>query len=77
MTDLPLHTWIVVDHRSPKIATLISMHTNQDEAEATRDKRNEGLRKPRYTACIVVEPVAQSMGGHFAPTAQCRYARRR
>jgi hypothetical protein len=58
---LPLHTWMVVEQRSLKIATLISMHTTQSEAEAERDKRNQGLRKPRFGACILVEPVAQRM----------------
>jgi hypothetical protein len=61
MSDLPLDTWIVVEQCSAKIATLISMHTTQREAEAERDKRNEGLAKPRYSACIVLEPVAQRM----------------
>jgi hypothetical protein len=61
MSDLALDTWIVIEQRSSKIATLISMHTTQGEAEAVRDKRNEGLPKPRYSACIVLEPVAQRM----------------
>jgi hypothetical protein len=51
----------VVEQRSSKIATLISMHTTQREAEVERDKRNKGLPKPRYSACIVMEPVAQRM----------------
>jgi hypothetical protein len=61
MRGLPLHRWIVVEQRSSKIAKLISTHTTQAEAEAERDKRNEGLPKPRYGACIVFEPVAQRM----------------
>ena len=61
MTDLPLDTWIVVEQNSSRIATLISMHTTQAEAEAERDKRNDGLPKPRYSACKVLEPVAQRM----------------
>jgi hypothetical protein len=61
MSGLPLHTWMVVEQRSSRIATLISMHTTQREAEAERDQRNQGLPKPRYGACIVVEPVAQRM----------------
>jgi hypothetical protein len=51
---------MVIEQRSSKIATLISMHTTQGEAEAERDKRNERLPKPRYSACIVLEPVAQT-----------------
>jgi hypothetical protein len=46
MSDLPLDSWIVIEQRSSKIATLISMHTTQAEAEAGRDKRNEGLPEP-------------------------------
>ena len=61
MSNLPLDTWLVVEQRSTKIATLISMHTTQAEAEAERDKRNEGLPKPRYSACMVLEPIAQRM----------------
>jgi hypothetical protein len=61
VSGLPLHRWIVVEHRSSKIATLISMHTTQLEAEAERDKRNQGLPKPRYGACIILEPVAHRM----------------
>jgi hypothetical protein len=61
VSGLPLHTWIVVEQRSSRIATLISMHTTQLEAEAERDKRNQGLQKPRYGACIILEPVAHRM----------------
>jgi hypothetical protein len=61
MSGLPLHTWIVVEHCSSKIATLISMHATQREAEAERDKKNQGQPKHRYSACIILEPVAQRM----------------
>lgn len=61
MSGLLLDTWIVVEQRSSKTATLISMHTTQGEAEAERDKRNEGLPKPRFSSCIVLEPDAQRM----------------
>jgi len=61
VSGLPLHTWIVVEHRPSRIATLISMHTTQLEAEAERDKRNQGLPKHRYGACIILEPVAHRM----------------
>jgi hypothetical protein len=61
MSGLPLHTWMVVEQHSSKIETPISMHTTQRAAEAERDKRNQGLPKPRYGACIIVEPVAHRM----------------
>ncbi len=31
------------------------------EAEAERDKRNRGLRAPRYSAVMALEPVAERM----------------
>ena len=40
MSDLPLDTWVMIEQRSPKIATLIYAQT-QGEAQAERDKRNE------------------------------------
>jgi hypothetical protein len=41
---------------------LISTHATQDEAEGERDKRNEGLPAAQFSACIVIEPMAQGMG---------------
>jgi hypothetical protein len=41
---------------------LISTHASRDAAEAERDKRNEGLTQPQYTACIAFEPIAERMG---------------
>ena len=68
--QLPLNTWIVVAHESSnRHVTLVSSHSSQGEAEAVRDKRNEGLPEPHYSACIVLEPIAQRMGGRLAPTA--------
>jgi len=40
----------------------------QKEAEAERDRRNRGLSEPAFAAWIVLEPVAQRMGGRQAPT---------
>jgi hypothetical protein len=40
----------------------------QKEAEAERDRRNRGLTEPAFAAWIVLEPVAQRMGGRQAPT---------
>ena len=71
--NLPLNTWLVVEQRSPGTPlTPVSKHATQREAEAERDKRNEGLPEPRFTACIVVEPIAQRMGGRQAPTTSTR-----
>ena len=38
-----------------------------DEAEAECDRRNSGRESP-FFACILLELVAQRMGGHQAPT---------
>src|SRR5215467_11507392 len=67
--NLPLNTWIVVEQRSPgSRAKLVSKHLTQTEAEAERDRRNSGLAEPVFAAWIVLEPVAQHMGGRQAPT---------
>jgi hypothetical protein len=67
--NLPLNTWVVVEQRSPEARlTLVSKHATQREAEAERDNRNQGEGKPHFTACIVLEPIAQRMGGRQAPT---------
>jgi hypothetical protein len=67
--NLPLNTWIVVEQRSPgSRARLVSTHVTQKEAEAERDQRNGGLAEPIFAAWIVLEPVAQHMGGRQAPT---------
>jgi len=71
--NLPLNTWIVVEQRSPgSRARLISTHLTQTEAEADRDRRNKGLAEPVFAAWIVLEPVAQRMGGRQAPTTAAR-----
>jgi hypothetical protein len=58
MAKLPLGTWIVVDRNRNNV---VSTHATQDEAEGERDKRNEGLSRAQYSACIAIEPVAQGM----------------
>jgi hypothetical protein len=58
---LPLETWMVVSIAQDKW-DLISTHASRDAAEAERDKRNEGLTQPQYTACIAFEPIAERMG---------------
>ena len=67
--NLPLNTWIVVEQGAPgSRARLVSTHLTQKEAEAERDRRNGGLAEPIFAAWIVLEPVAQRMGGRQAPT---------
>jgi len=60
---LPLDTWIVVEHPSRADVVLVSQHETQHEAEAERDRRNEEAHAARFSACLVLEPVAQRMGG--------------
>jgi hypothetical protein len=73
--NLPLNSWLVVEQRSPGTRlTAVSKHATQREAEAERDMRNRGLPKPYFTACIVLEPIAQRMGGRQAPTTSTRAA---
>jgi len=73
--DLPLNTWLVVEQKSPGARlTLVSKYATQREAEAERDKHNQGVAEPHFSACIVLEPIAQRMGGHQAPTSPLRAA---
>jgi hypothetical protein len=61
--NLPLETWVVIEKSSGNRARLISKHASQKEAEAERDRRNNGLAERPFVACILLEPVAQRMGG--------------
>ena len=58
--NAPIDTWMVVD-----IAfngwNVVSSHQSQQDAEAERDRRNDGLARRRYTACMVIVPVAEGM----------------
>jgi len=58
LAKLPLETWIVVDRARNDV---VSTHATLDEAEGERDKRNAGLSRAQYCACIAIEPVAQGM----------------
>jgi hypothetical protein len=62
MSTVPLDTWMVVEPTSHKAIRLVSLHATQEEAEAERDRRNRNLARPRYSACIALEPVAERMG---------------
>ena len=62
-------TWVVIERKLPGARTrLISKHASQKEAEAECDRRNGGRAERPFSACILLEPVAQRMGGHQAPT---------
>ena len=58
---LPLETWMVVDVAESQW-NVVSTHASRDAAEAERDKRNQGLSEPHFSACIAFEPVAERMG---------------
>ena len=71
MRNLPLNTWMVIRQRSSwKEVAMISKHNTQDAAEAERDRRNMGATHRPYRVCMVLEPIAQRMGGQLAPTAR-------
>jgi len=52
--------WIVVD-----VAyngwTVVSTHGSQVDAETERDRRNEGLARRRYSACVAPKPTAEAV----------------
>jgi len=61
--------WVVLEQKLPGGgARLVSKHESQKEAEAECDRRNSGHAEHPFSACILLEPVAQRMGGHQAPT---------
>ena len=57
----PTDIWTVVD-----IAfngwNVVSSHQSQQDAQTERDRRNDGLARRRYTACMAIAPVAERMG---------------
>jgi len=61
VSDLPLDTWVVVEPTTANEVTLLSTHATQHQAEAERDKRNEGLRAPRYRAVKALSPTAGAL----------------
>jgi len=56
----PTDVWIVVD-----VAyngwTVVSTHGSQVDAETERDRRNEGLARRRYSACVAPKPTAEAV----------------
>ena len=66
--QLPLNTWIVVENNhSIDGAALVSQHESQREAERERDRCSRRVNRSRYAACLIVEPIAERMGGQRAP----------
>jgi hypothetical protein len=62
LTELPLDTWVVVEPTAANEVKLLSTHTTQLQAEAECDKRNKGLRAPRYRAIKTLSPTACAQG---------------
>lgn len=70
---LPCNTWLVIEHAAEDGSPLlVSQHASCGEAEAERDRRNSNATAPHYQACIVLEPIAQRMGGRQSPAALAR-----
>jgi len=69
-TWLPRNIWLVIEHGEPDgRPLLVSQHASCGEAEAERDRRNRNASAPHFQACIVLEPIAQHMGGQQSPAA--------
>ena len=62
VVDLPLDTWVVVEAVGANEVKLLSRHLTQNQAEAERDKRNQGRCSPRYRAVKALAPVAGTQG---------------
>ena len=60
MKQMATSVWIVVD-----VAyngwNVVSTHDLQRDAETERDRRNEGLARRRYSACIAARPSAEAV----------------
>lgn len=60
MKQVATSVWMVVD-----VAyngwTVVSTHDSQRDAETERDRRNEGLARRRYSACIAPRPAAEAV----------------
>lgn len=63
LSELPLDTWVVVEPMAARDEVqILSTHETQRQAEAERDKRNQGLRAPRYSAIKTLTPIASAQG---------------
>jgi hypothetical protein len=72
LTELPLDKWVVVEPVASNEVRLLSTHESQHEAEWERDRRNEGLSTPRYSAVKALAPVAAGALGCAAGMAQAK-----
>jgi hypothetical protein len=64
-THLPLDAWRVVEQHSRWTQLdLVSRHSTRAAVEAERDRQNGGPRERPYRACLIVEPIAERVGGH-------------
>ncbi len=61
VVDLPLDTWVVVEPEAGGEVKLLSTHATQRQAEVERDKRNKGLRPPRFSAIKTLTPTAGAL----------------
>jgi hypothetical protein len=67
---LPCGTWLVIQAGPrDKGPLIVSRHASCREAEAERDRRNRGASELHFQACLVLEPIAQRMGGRQSPAA--------
>ena len=60
LVDLPLDTWVVVEPMTGGEVKLLSKHATQGQAETERDRRNHGLRVPRFRAVRTLAPIASA-----------------
>lgn len=74
VTELPLDTWVVVEPVLRDEVNLLSTHDTQSEAEVECDRRNRGLRPPRYRAVRALAPAAGALGC-VAQMARCSKGR--
>jgi len=58
-SELPTDTWMVVNVAAGWRA--ISTHSCRRDAEIERDRRNRDQESKPFTACLVLEPVAERM----------------
>jgi hypothetical protein len=67
---LPCGTWLVIESGArDKRPLIVSRHASCQEAEAERDRRNRDASELHFQACLVLEPIAQRMGGRQSPAA--------
>ena len=68
IAHLPRNTWVVFECVQPNDVALVSAHAFQTDAEAERDQRNRAAHCTRFSACMILDPVAERMGAPASPT---------